>query len=179
MISGTLFLILLWMQAASWAQTPLGEPVEQLQKKSTDAVVAAPTPPPITPARIAYLVDLARRIGVDQEIGPRTGVPLGFVTPGVRQMTKQLTFRTKEPNLGHILAVPVGDSRKLLVFNLEGRDANVFVIDMEGNLLAAGIIRAGKFSLVTLDQARESFHAEMRVWAERDFTRPGNAPVRK
>jgi hypothetical protein len=145
-----------------------------------------PTPsvdPPITTERLKKLVEHTLKLGVEQEMGPRTGAPLGLTEPGVPFMSKQLIYETDGDYTTHVFAVPTGNSGNIVIFQFGNNRSQVkaqqtvlmWVCNLQGKLLSAGKVEKGKFFLLTVDEAAKSFETEMRGWAEFDINAPQKA----
>lgn len=97
----------------------------------------------------------------------------GFTTPF---RVKQASFGTRVPRRSHFFSVPMdGDNRSLLL-EVEGNSYQIWVCDLDGNLLAAAIVTEGILQSRTIDVARPLFDEEMRLWATNDDFSPRDVP---
>jgi hypothetical protein len=131
-------------------------------------VDAAATDPPISPARLQalarYVLEGPHGPSLIRPLSERVAVPLGLTSPGTPYEVEQLGF--EEGAARHAIAVHVSGTGKLLFMYIEDGNALLWVCDMNGNLLTAGQMIGGVFSLITLPHARATFEAELRQWSQ-------------
>lgn len=134
-------------------------------------LTASPTRPIISRERILEIRARAFLRPEPVPVDPLAAQALGLTT-SVPFLVKQASYGTLVPRRSHYFSFPTDGSPRLLVMEVEGGNWQLWVCDMEGNLLAAATIIGSEMSMRSLDVARPFFEEEMRLWASIDDYSP-------
>lgn len=102
-------------------------------------------------------------------ISPGIAVPLGM-TQSETLVTKQISVHDTAGK--HIIAAPVTPNGKILVIVIKGAAVYMYACDMNGKLLAAGILENNSFTTMAVENAAAGFEAELRIWHTATETPP-------
>ncbi len=127
------------------------------------STVVAQTAPLITAQRLKLIAETILRVSHDPaRIGANVAVPLGLSASG-HAMTKQIGDKTAEGT--HVFAVPIPARGRYLIFLIKDNGTvHVYACDINGKLLAAGIVINDNFAPVSISKAMPGFEAELRYW---------------
>lgn len=116
--------------------------------------------PIITKERIRLLYDRALLNPKTSNVTAVIAVPTGFSNDRIQ--VKQLGEKTE--TLEHRFAAPITPNGKFLVGVIKDGVITAYVCDMEGKLLAAGVLVDQVFTSMTLEAAKAGFEASLRYW---------------
>jgi hypothetical protein len=152
------------------AQAPSG--VVPVSADTAQAVLVAPTAasvpaPAIRPEKLQALIEFAL---AGEKLGPVNPVMLDGLRLTSPFMSKNL--RIEAGTTRHGLAVGVTPNDRLIFLRRTPEGMHLYATDRSARLLAAGTLVNDVFTPMTLDQARPSFEAELRLWDAEPLNTP-------
>lgn len=113
-------------------------------------------------SQLRQLVRVALGNPDETAVAERITVPLGLAQPGVRYTVKQLIYNSDD--VKHFLAADSGGGAKVLFMRVENGVATLWVSDMNGKLLAAGVMQNRVVTVVDISSAQTAFEEELLGW---------------
>lgn len=164
------------MPDSGWAMP--GADALAAAQNATPVIAVSLTKPGSEPLDTAKMLkarhDRALQNPKPSTISPGIAVPLGM-TQSETLITKQISARDITGK--HIFAAPATPIGKILVIVIKDAAVYMYACDMNGKLLAAGILENNSFTTMAVEKAAAGFEVELRFWhnATEDPPTPNNA----